>query len=132
MSMNSLNHYAYGAVGEWMYERIAGIAPFEAGYKTIRIAPIPKAPLTSASGSLNTPYGTVSSSWKITNNEFQLEVVVPPNTTAKVMIPANTEIELLVDGGKISSNKGVKLEGTNKKTYELLVQPGTYTFTSKL
>ena len=132
MSMNSLNHYAYGAVGEWMYERIAGIAPFEAGYKTIRIAPIPKAPLTSASGSLNTPYGTVSSSWKITNNEFQLEVVVPPNTTAKVMIPANTEIELLVDGGKISSNKGVELEGTNKKTYELLVQPGTYTFTSKL
>ena len=80
MSMNSLNHYAYGAIGEWMYERIAGIAPLEAGYKVIKIAPQPNEPLTSASASLNTPFGKVSSSWEIKDGNFDLEVVVPPNT----------------------------------------------------
>jgi alpha-L-rhamnosidase len=132
MRMNSLNHYAYGAIGEWMYERIAGIAPLEAGYKTIKIAPVPKLPLTSASASLNTPYGKVASSWKITNNKFKLEVVIPPNTKAKVIIPANTNEELLLNGNRITKSKNIIIEVKNKGFFELLVQPGTYTFTSKL
>lgn len=132
MRMNSLNHYAYGAIGEWMYERIAGIAPLEAGYKTIKIAPVPKLPLTSASASLNTPYGKVASSWKITNNKFKLEVVIPPNTKAKVIIPANTNEELLLNGNRITKSKSIIIQVKNKDFFELLVQPGTYTFTSKL
>jgi len=132
MSMNSLNHYAYGAIGEWMYERIAGIATIEAGYKTIRIAPIPKAPLTSASGSLNTPYGKVSSSWEIKNDNFQLKVVVPPNTTAQVVIPADTKEELRLNGTKFSDTKNAKLLDKGKETFQLEVQPGTYTFQSKI
>ncbi|WP_397364569.1 family 78 glycoside hydrolase catalytic domain [Olleya sp. R77988] len=130
--MNSLNHYAYGAIGEWMYERIAGIAPLEAGYKTIRIAPVPKQPLTSASASLNTPYGKVSSSWEITNKEFQLEIVIPPNTTAQVIIPANTQNELMLNGFDFIDNDDVKLVDKNEQSFKLLVQPGTYSFQSKL
>jgi alpha-L-rhamnosidase len=130
--MNSLNHYAYGAIGEWIYERIAGIAPLEAGYKTIRIAPKPRQPLTSASGSVNTPYGKVSSSWEIVNNEFQIEVVVPPNTTAKVSIPANTQNDLMLNGVSFKDNSNVKLLKTNNNAFELLVQPGNYKFMSKL
>ena len=68
--MNSLNHYAYGAIGEWMYERIGGIAPLEAGYKKIRIAPKPRNPLTSASASVNVSYGKVSSSWEVQIRNF--------------------------------------------------------------
>ena len=132
MSMNSLNHYAYGAIGEWMYERIAGIAPLEAGYKTISIAPQVRQPLTSASASLNTPYGKVSSSWEIVNNEFKLEVVVPPNTTAKVFIPANTDEALMLNDMNLEDNSNVKLIAKGKNTFELEVQPGNYAFQSKL
>lgn len=123
-NMNSLNHYAYGAIGEWMYERIAGIAPLEAGYKTIKIAPQVRQPLTAAAASLNTSYGKVSSSWEIVNNEFQLEVVVPPNTTATIIVPGNIET--------IEENKNIEKIISHTGSTEFLVQPGTYTFKSKL
>ncbi|WP_397445695.1 family 78 glycoside hydrolase catalytic domain [Polaribacter sp. R77954] len=132
MSMNSLNHYAYGAIGEWMYERIGGIAPLEAGYKTIKIAPKPRKPLTSASTSLETPYGKVSSSWKVQGNEFQLSVTIPPNTSAKVIIPANTNKELLLNGNQFIDEQNVKLENKSDVVFELFIQPGTYNFTSKI
>lgn len=132
MSMNSLNHYAYGAIGEWMYERIGGIAPLEAGYKTIKIAPKPRKPLTSASTSLETPYGKVSSSWKVKGNEFQLSVIIPPNTSAKVIIPANTNKELLLNGNQFIDEQNVKLENKSDVVFELFIQPGTYNFTSKI
>ena len=124
MKMNSLNHYAYGAIGEWMYERIAGIAPLEPGYKTIRIAPVPKEPLTSAAASLNTPYGKVASSWEVKGNEFHLQVVVPPNTTAKVVLPGTPE--------SIEETNSIKLITNEAGNDEFLVQPGTYSFTSML
>ncbi|UMB54125.1 glycoside hydrolase family 78 protein [Lutibacter sp. A64] len=130
--MNSLNHYAYGAIGEWMYERIAGIAPLEAGYKVIEIAPQARQPLTSASASLNTPYGKVSSSWEIKNNEFQLNIVIPPNTSAKVIIPANSNEELLLNANIFKNNKNVKLINKSSSSFELLVQPGNYKFISKI
>ncbi|SEQ78678.1 alpha-L-rhamnosidase [Hyunsoonleella jejuensis] len=132
MKMNSLNHYAYGAIGEWMYERIAGIAPLEPGYKTIRIAPVPKEPLTSAAASLNTPYGKVASSWEIKGNKFELHVVVPPNTTAKVTIPANTEKDLVLNGEAFIGDNIAELLDSNASGFQLLVQPGDYKFTSQL
>lgn len=132
MSMNSLNHYAYGAIGEWIYERIAGIAPLEAGYKTIKIAPVSRAPLTTASASLNTPYGKVASSWEIKGDKFHLNVIIPPNTTAKVIIPANTDKKMMLNGNKYIDNKNVKLENKSEEAFELLVQPGTYSFISKI
>src|SRR5213594_4674615 len=63
--MNSFNHYAFGAVGDWMYQNIGGIGldPAEPGYRRSRIAPRRGAGLTSASASLDTPYGTLKSAW---------------------------------------------------------------------
>ncbi|WP_245925627.1 family 78 glycoside hydrolase catalytic domain [Algibacter marinivivus] len=130
MNMNSLNHYAYGAIGQWMYERIAGIAPLEAGYKVIKIAPQPNEPLTSASASLNTPYGKVSSSWEIKDGEFDLEVVIPPNTTAKVTIPVNRLGELMLNGKLFEDTNQVKLLSTTEAGFELSAKPGIYKFTS--
>ncbi|WP_105072169.1 alpha-L-rhamnosidase [Nonlabens arenilitoris] len=130
MSMNSLNHYAYGAIGEWMYERIAGIAPLEAGYKIIKIAPQVRQPLNAAAASLNTPYGKVSSSWKIKGNQFQLDITVPPNTIAVVLVPANTDQELILDGITFSDTNSVLLKNTRKDAFELEVQPGSYSFQS--
>ncbi|PQJ72695.1 family 78 glycoside hydrolase catalytic domain [Polaribacter butkevichii] len=130
-SMNSLNHYAYGAVGQWMYERIAGIASLAPGYKKIRIAPIPNKRLSSASASLNTSYGEVSSAWKIENKTFQLDVVIPPNTTAEVHIPLGNLEELLVNGSAIKENINIKLLNTDKESLVILVNSGTYKFQNK-
>ena len=130
--MNSFNHYAYGAIGQWMYEHIAGIKPLEAGYKVIEIAPIPGGPLTSAAASYDSPYGKVSSSWKIENGTLNLEVIIPSNTVAKVRIPANTQSELDVNGVSFKENSNIKLVNTNANSFELLVQPGKYIFLSKL
>ncbi|AJR04480.1 family 78 glycoside hydrolase catalytic domain [Siansivirga zeaxanthinifaciens] len=131
MNMNSLNHYAYGAIGEWMYERIGGIAPLEAGYKKIRIAPQPRNPLKSADATYNTPYGKVSSSWKTENNQFNLDVVVPPNTTAKIIVPAAANSDLKLNGETFKDHENVKLIVKTENGFELLVQPGNYTFISK-
>ena len=124
MSMNSLNHYAYGAIGEWMYERIAGIAPLEAGYKVIKIAPQVRQPLNSASASLDTSYGKVSSSWEVKDGIFTLEVTIPPNTTAKVVMPGTAE--------SIEETNNIKKISTENGSTKLEVQPGTYTFQSKI
>jgi alpha-L-rhamnosidase len=128
--MNSFNHYAYGAIGQWMYERIAGIKPIKAGYKEILIAPMPGGPLTSAGASYNSPYGKVSSAWKIENGKFKLETIVPPNTTALIVIPANTEEDLLLDGQPFSENANVKLLKKTENSFELKVQPGKWNFSA--
>lgn len=109
-SMNSLNHYAYGAVGQWMYERIAGLSALEPGYKKIKIAPIPNQPLTSAQASINTPYGKASSSWKIENDIFYLEATIPPNTTAEIHFP------------EISNSKKQEIKTVNAGTYQFQIK----------
>ncbi|MRX64824.1 Bacterial alpha-L-rhamnosidase [Maribacter sp. RZ05] len=131
-SMNSLNHYAYGAIGQWMYERIAGIAPLEPGYKSIRIAPIPGGPLTSAEASYHSPYGKISSAWKKENGSFYLNVTVPPNTTAIINIPGNTEKEIKVNGGNIKDYQNIRMMDSQEGSFEVLVRPGTYSFKSNL
>jgi alpha-L-rhamnosidase len=132
-SMNSLNHYAYGAVGQWMYERIAGLAPLEPGYKKIRVAPMPNTEfLTSASADINTPYGKASSSWNIENDVFYLEAVVPPNATAEVIIPYGTIDNLLVNGSPFKENSNLKLESTEGTLIKIIATPGNYKFQSNL
>ncbi len=131
-SMNSLNHYAYGAVGQWMYERIAGLSSLAPGYKKIKIAPIPNTKfLTSASANVNTPYGKASSSWKIENGNFYLDVVIPPNTSAEIYIPKATKKGLLVNEQKFKENTNFKIIGSNKNSIHILAEPGNYKFQSK-
>src|SRR5690606_12530724 len=74
--MNSFNQSAYGAVGDWMYKRIAGIMPDETlpGYKHIIIAPEPGGGLTSASAELETVYGKIKSAWQISGSQMRVEI----------------------------------------------------------
>lgn len=86
---DSFNHYAYGCVGDWMYRNSAGIQPASAGYKTIRIQPLmDKANrMTSAKSSHKTPYGVVSVDWTKSGGTFKMNVTVPCNTTAQIVLP---------------------------------------------
>ncbi|TWU39621.1 glycoside hydrolase family 78 protein [Novipirellula artificiosorum] len=100
VGMNSFNHYAYGAVGQWMYERIAGLSPDPAhpGYKHFFVRPILGGPLTSASAELETGYGKAASGWQHVGDKVELTVTVPPNTTATVVFPDDRPAETLSAG----------------------------------
>lgn len=100
-AMNSFNHYAYGAVGEWMYTVIGGINidPDEPGYKHILIHPQPGGGLSRAAASHATPYGKVTSRWQLARGQLELAVVIPPNTTATIVLPG-TQGRPVSEGGK--------------------------------
>lgn len=89
VGMNSFNHYAYGAIGAWLYAVVAGLQldPAQPGYKHILIQPQPGGGLKNARATLRTPYGVAAVAWKITAGKFTLQVTVPPNTTATVQLP---------------------------------------------
>ncbi len=87
--MNSFNHYAYGAVGQWIYERLAGLAPDVSapGYKRIRIQPILDSPLEFAEAEHETRYGKASVRWERDGETISLDCRIPPNTTAVIELP---------------------------------------------
>ncbi len=82
--MISYNHYASGAVGDFLYRRALGIEPTTGGYKTFRVAPQLGGELTWAKGSVQTPYGKIAVDWKVENNALKIEVTVPANTTCEL------------------------------------------------
>jgi alpha-L-rhamnosidase len=108
-SMNSFNHYAYGAVGDWMYSVMAGIAidPAAPGYKHILIQPHPGGGFSSVSASHITPYGKVSSQWRVVAGTSHLTVQIPANTTATVRVPAAQRSALLESGKHIDVSNGI-------------------------
>lgn len=86
--MISYNHYASGAVGDFLYRRVAGIEATSAGYRSFRVRPIPGGGLTWAKGEVMTPYGPATSDWKIENSTFTLTVTVPAGTDCEVILPS--------------------------------------------
>jgi len=102
--MNSFNHYAYGAIGAWMYTTVAGIEidPAQPGYKHSILRPQPGGGLTHASGSLKTLYGELRSAWKLSSGKFEWTVVVPPNTTATAHLPVKTGQKITMNGKSIN------------------------------
>lgn len=93
--MTSFNHYAFGSIAKFLYERLAGLQRVDAGWKQCRIAPTIGAEFTNASASHITPRGMVSCEWKTSElkdgvETFQLKVVVPYGTIAEVIIPEGT------------------------------------------
>jgi alpha-L-rhamnosidase len=107
--MNSFNHYAYGAIGDWMYRVMAGIEIDEAapGYKHVLIQPRPGGGYTSVSASHMTPYGQVASAWTLRDGRFELSVAVPPNASATVRLPNAQVAELQESGKPIARADGV-------------------------
>jgi alpha-L-rhamnosidase len=131
--MNSFNHYAYGAVGEWMYRVMAGLDIDESmpGYKHIIIAPHPGGDFTEVNARHDTPYGRAASHWTKTASGFDLSVDVPPNTTATVRLP-NAKLEAVTEGGKpIQGLDGVTASRQDGETAVVEVGSGQYRFAWK-
>ncbi len=85
--MTSFNHYALGAVADWMQRTIGGLAPAEPGDRRLGICPHPGGGLTHARTSHLTPYGLAACEWRVEEGKLELDVVVPPNTTAESRCP---------------------------------------------
>ena len=128
--MNSFNHYAYGAIGDWMYRKMAGLDTYEdgVGYKHIKIKPHIGGGFTYASASLNTYYGNVSNSWKIENGNLLMDVEIPPNTTATVYVPA-VNAESIKENEKIlPAVESIKVKGNEDGYVVLELGSGIYHF----
>ncbi len=127
--MNSFNHYAYGAIGDWMYRVVAGINAEESdpGFHRITIAPRPGGKLTSAQAELETLYGKVKSAWSIENGVFTFDIIVPPNTSAQVILPfvADQVTENGVDMNTEAEITEVKKTGND---IQMNVASGSYHF----
>ncbi|KQY74352.1 alpha-L-rhamnosidase [Microbacterium sp. Root1433D1] len=93
-TMTSFNHYALGAVADWLHRSVAGLAPAEPGYRRIRFAPRPGGGLTHASATQRTPYGETSISWHVEQDELRVEVVVPVGAIAELDLPGAVREEL--------------------------------------
>ncbi|MBT7465085.1 MAG: alpha-L-rhamnosidase, partial [Bacteroidetes bacterium] len=87
--MNSFNHYAFGAVGEWMYMNILGIQPLKEfpGFTHFILKPLPGGTLTWAEGSYHSISGNIETKWKKENKTFEYTISIPANTSATVYLP---------------------------------------------
>lgn len=128
ISMNSFNHYAYGAIGDWMYKSIAGINydAQEAGYKKIVISPKPGGNFTQADAKLESLYGTIQSAWKIVGNQMTMDVTIPVNTTASIVIPFADKASILVNNTDPAQLAYLKKRNDDAKNQVFEVGSGTY------
>jgi len=133
VTMNSFNHYAYGAIGDWMYRVVAGLAPDPdaPGYKHVVIAPRPGGGLTYARARLETMYGETMSSWERLDDGqglLRLTAVVAPNTRATIRLPG-ARVEALLEGGNpATSATGVASVTQDGDAVVVEAGSGTYVF----
>jgi alpha-L-rhamnosidase len=129
VGMNSFNHYAYGAIGEWLYTYVAGIKIDEEnpGYKHFFLAPHPGGGLTNANATFESVHGQIKSAWKIDGGKMVYDVEVPANTTATVILPSANIDKVKVNSASLKDDKpkGAQQDG---KAVSLKLGSGKYSF----
>jgi alpha-L-rhamnosidase len=118
--MNSFNHYAYGAIGEWLYRYVAGIDLDESmsdyhGYKRVRIRPYPDGRLSYAHATYRSIYGPISSHWWFEGDQFHLQVSIPANITARIYVPA-TDVRQMRDSDETTTTDLKAVDTTGEYT----------------
>jgi alpha-L-rhamnosidase len=96
--MTSFNHYALGAVADWLHREVAGLAPAAPGYREILVRPRLCSALTRAAARHLTPYGEAAVAWEHADGRLYLELRVPVGATAQVFLPGRTEPEAVGHG----------------------------------
>ncbi|MDX1936764.1 MAG: family 78 glycoside hydrolase catalytic domain [Flavihumibacter sp.] len=132
-SMNSFNHYAYGAIGDWMYRVAAGLDTKTTGpgYQQIVIQPQPGGSFSFVNATLNTYYGKTSSAWKLEGGQLYMDVEVPANTQATVYIPTKDAATITESGQPLNTQKNITITGGAKGYTAVQLGSGLYHFVSK-
>ena len=128
-SMNSYNHYAYGAVADWIYRYAAGVdaTPLDAGFHTIVLHPVFDARLGKISFDYASAYGPIHSDWTVTAQTAEWHVTIPANTTGWLPLAAGQAAKYRLDGASLAESKlATSASREGLAGYELA--PGSYTF----
>jgi alpha-L-rhamnosidase len=129
-TMNSFNHYAFGSVGQYLFSVVGGINPASPGYQSILIQPVPGVGLTWADTSFNSTRGLISTAWTNAGGTFDLNVVIPPNTTARIHVPTTNANAITESGVLASESPGVAYAGLSNGCAIYVVGSGNYSFSS--
>ncbi|MEW2560365.1 family 78 glycoside hydrolase catalytic domain [Streptomyces griseorubiginosus] len=136
VEMNSFNHYSYGAIMEWMYESMAGIAkdPAHPGFKHFFLRPHfdPTGRITRVSGSHLSPYGEIVSEWAVRDSRFTHRIAVPANSTATLRIPTADPDSVCEGRTPLSRVRGVEHLGFEGGVACYELPSGRYELTSAL
>ena len=130
--MNSFCHYSIGSVGEWMYRVILGINPDDQypGYKHFTIHPQPGGTITWAKGSYNSLHGRISSDWKKTKDLFTLDIEIPVNTSATVILPSGNQKQIRINSKPVSPAM-INKEASGEKETAVEMGSGKWQITVK-
>ncbi|KAH8666985.1 bacterial alpha-L-rhamnosidase, partial [Xylariales sp. PMI_506] len=102
--MTSFNHYALGSVANWLHENIGGISVAEPGWRVFRAKPLPGGTIRNAQIRYESPYGLIECSWSVDDQSiFSMKLVIPPNSSAWVVLPEKKENHLSDHGTLFSS-----------------------------
>ena len=131
--MNSFNHYAYGAVGEWLYRFAAGIDadPDDPGFHHIVLHPQFDSAIGAVRGTYDSPFGPITSAWKFVPESISWDVTVPANTRASIYLPASFAGKLSEGGKNLQpiTEKSFAKESGEQIVYE--IGAGSYHFSLK-
>ena len=132
-NMNSFNHYAFGAVGGWMYQKMAGIDLDEAqpGYRHIVIhpRPLPGSGITHTSAAYDSIHGRIESAWRNDGDQFTIDVMVPANTCATVIVPAASADDVREGNTPVRDAEGVVAVSSEGDSVAIEISAGAYSFT---
>ncbi|HTB95874.1 MAG TPA: family 78 glycoside hydrolase catalytic domain [Terracidiphilus sp.] len=128
-SMNSYNHYAYGAVADWIYRYAAGVdtTPLDAGFHTVVLHPVFDGRLGSVDFSYPSSYGVIRSSWTVQGSTAQWQVTIPANTTGRLDVTGEDAVRYTLEGAELGKSP---LAHAVDGKYEL--ESGSYSFTVAL
>lgn len=133
-AMNSFNHYAYGAIGDWMYREMVGLDTYEdetgVGYKHIKIQPHIGGNIHSAQASLLTYYGKVACGWSLNGPTLSMKVQIPVNTEATIFIPTADIASVLCNGKPLNDLRGLKTVGEKNGYLQIKTGSGNYDFSA--
>ncbi|MBC8097102.1 MAG: alpha-L-rhamnosidase, partial [Akkermansiaceae bacterium] len=133
-NFGSQNHFMLGQINEWFFHDLAGIAPDPSGsgFKKILVRPAIVGSLTNVRARYQSVRGPISTEWKRAGDRLQLDVTIPPNTTATVFIPAGTA-NAVTEGGRLATESpGVKFIGLQSGNGIFEIASGHYSFLSTL
>jgi alpha-L-rhamnosidase len=139
-SMNSFAHYSFGAVCEWMFDRLAGIDQNGPGWQRILLRPSPPSPRSNAAhepinwvkAHYDSIRGRIESNWRLAGDRFELEATIPANTTATVYLPSASADTVTVGGRKWDRTTGVRFLSQEGDRTVLAVESGRFRFGSQV
>jgi alpha-L-rhamnosidase len=129
-SMNSYNHYAYGAVAEWIYRYAAGVdtSSSDAGFHTVYLHPTFDSRLSNLDFTYQSPYGTLRSAWSVHGTKVSWTITIPPNAKARLPLLSHEASAFSIDGEPLKHTSKLLLSSTEGGTEVYELSSGTYSF----